>query len=122
MSISKEKDKEDNHRQKVLRHADGVRQQVRERELQAIAQRREVFKEGDRLDEEARQRRIRLDEIKEKKLRELKLVNCNRIDRALHKAFYIVETTVRGNFQCAKSIRVHSFFFQGCWTSRKILQ
>lgn len=72
VSICKEKDKEEKHRIKVLRHADGVRQQVREREMQAIALRREVYKEGDRLDEEARHRRIRLDEIKEKKLRELK--------------------------------------------------
>ncbi|CAB1348013.1 unnamed protein product [Coregonus sp. 'balchen'] len=71
-SICKEKDKEEKHRIKMLRHADGVRQQVREREMQAIALRREVYKEGDRLDKEARHRRIRLDEIKEKKLRELK--------------------------------------------------
>ncbi|CAB1348012.1 unnamed protein product, partial [Coregonus sp. 'balchen'] len=70
-SICKEKDKEEKHRIKMLRHADGVRQQVREREMQAIALRREVYKEGDRLDKEARHRRIRLDEIKEKKLREL---------------------------------------------------
>uniref|UniRef100_A0A674BE72 Cilia- and flagella-associated protein 45 n=1 Tax=Salmo trutta TaxID=8032 RepID=A0A674BE72_SALTR len=89
VSICKEKDKEEKHRIKVLRHADGVRQQVREREMQAIALRREVYKEGDRLDEEARHRRIRLDEIKEKKLRELKAAGlpekyCNEVERRVH--------------------------------------
>lgn len=89
VSIEKEKEKELRHREKVLRHADGVRQQVRERELQAISQRREIFKEGDRLDEEARQRRARLDEIKEKKLKELKAAGlpekyCNEVERKVH--------------------------------------
>lgn len=51
-----------------------MRQQVREREMQAVTQRRELFQEGERLEEEARNRRARLDEIKEKKLRELKYV------------------------------------------------
>uniref|UniRef100_A0A674E187 Cilia- and flagella-associated protein 45 n=1 Tax=Salmo trutta TaxID=8032 RepID=A0A674E187_SALTR len=88
-SICKEKDKEEKHRIKMLRQADGVRQQVREREMQAIALRREVYKEGDRLDEEARHRHIRLDEIKEKKLRELKAAGlpekyCNEVERRVH--------------------------------------
>ncbi|KAF5905486.1 cilia- and flagella-associated protein 45, partial [Clarias magur] len=69
--IKREKEKEEQHRQQVLRHADGVRQQVREREAQVIAQRRERYREGEKLDEEARIRRARLDEIKEKKLKEL---------------------------------------------------
>ncbi|XP_062328979.1 cilia- and flagella-associated protein 45 [Osmerus eperlanus] len=85
-SIEKEKEKESKHRQKVLRHADGVRQQVREREQQAISQRREFFKEADRLDEEARERRLRLNEIKDKKLKELKAAGlpdkyCNEVER-----------------------------------------
>ena len=45
---------------------------MRERELQAVARRREVYKEQEELDEAGRQRRLRLDEIKERKLRELK--------------------------------------------------
>uniref|UniRef100_A0AAY5JZD1 Cilia- and flagella-associated protein 45 n=1 Tax=Esox lucius TaxID=8010 RepID=A0AAY5JZD1_ESOLU len=48
-SISKEKEKEEKHRIKLLRHAEVVRQQVREREMQAIALRKEIYKEGDRL-------------------------------------------------------------------------
>uniref|UniRef100_A0AAY5KAY7 Cilia- and flagella-associated protein 45 n=1 Tax=Esox lucius TaxID=8010 RepID=A0AAY5KAY7_ESOLU len=49
-SISKEKEKEEKHRIKLLRHAEVVRQQVREREMQAIALRKEIYKEGDRLE------------------------------------------------------------------------
>lgn len=70
--ITQEKEREEQHQQKVLRHSEGVRQQVREREAQAIARRREMFREGEKLDEEAQIRRARLDEIKEKKLKELK--------------------------------------------------
>ncbi|KAJ7995468.1 hypothetical protein DPEC_G00244870 [Dallia pectoralis] len=88
-SISKEKEMEEKHRIKLLRHAEGVRQQVREREMQAITLRKEIYKEGGRLDEEARLRRIRLDEIKEKKLRELKAAGlpekyCNEVERKVH--------------------------------------
>lgn len=65
-------EEEEKQRQKALRHSESIRQQVKERELSAIAKRREIFKESDRLIEEARQRRMRLNEIKEKKLKELK--------------------------------------------------
>ena len=49
-----------------------VRQQIRERESQKIHERNEFFEEGLRLDEEARMRRAKLDEIKRKKLEELR--------------------------------------------------
>lgn len=71
-AIIKQKEEEEKLRQKALRHSEAIRQQVRERELTAVAKRREIFKEADQLSEEARQRRMRLDEIKEKKLKELK--------------------------------------------------
>ncbi|KAM4628415.1 cilia- and flagella-associated protein 45 [Polymixia lowei] len=85
-AIAKRKEEEDRQRQRALRHAEGVRQQVRECELSAVAKRREIFKERDRLEEEARQRRTRLDEIKEKKLRELKAAGlpekyCSEVER-----------------------------------------
>lgn len=71
-AIIKQKEEEQKLRQKALRHSEAIRQQVKERELTAVAKRREIFKETDQLSEEARQRRMRLDEIKEKKLNELK--------------------------------------------------
>ncbi|KAI5098006.1 cilia- and flagella-associated protein 45 [Silurus meridionalis] len=87
--IEQEKEKEERHQQQVLRHAEGVRQQVRVREAQAIAQRREMFREGEKLDEEARNRRAYLDEIKQKKLKELREAGlpekyCNEVERKLH--------------------------------------
>lgn len=71
-AIIKQKEEEERQRQKAHRHAEVIRNQVKERELSAVAKRREIFKEADRLIEDARQRRVRLDEIKEKKLKELK--------------------------------------------------
>ncbi|KAI3354425.1 hypothetical protein L3Q82_018952, partial [Scortum barcoo] len=85
-AIVKQMEEEEKQRQKANRHAEAIRHQVRERELSAIAKRRELFKEADRLMEEARQRRMRLDEIKEKKLKELKATGlsekyCSEVER-----------------------------------------
>ncbi|KAK2894850.1 hypothetical protein Q8A67_012079 [Cirrhinus molitorella] len=87
--IEKEREKEDQHNRKIQRHAEAVRHQVREREMQAVTQRRELFREGERLEEEARIRRARLDEIKEKKLRELKAAGLSdkyykEVERKVH--------------------------------------
>ncbi|TKS81265.1 Cilia- and flagella-associated protein 45 [Collichthys lucidus] len=85
-AIIKQKEEEEKQRQKAQRHAEEIRQQVKERELSAIAKRREKFREADGLMEEARQRRMRLDEIKEKKLQELKATGlsekyCSEVER-----------------------------------------
>ncbi|KAL6116364.1 cfap45 [Pungitius sinensis] len=68
----KEKQEEERKQRKARQHADAIRNQVRERALSAAAKRKEMFKEADQGAEAARQRRVRLDEIKEKKLTELK--------------------------------------------------
>lgn len=52
-------------------HAGEVRDQIRERELVRQAERQAFFHEGVVLDEEARERRRRLDAIKQRKLEEL---------------------------------------------------
>ncbi|XP_035674846.1 cilia- and flagella-associated protein 45-like [Branchiostoma floridae] len=69
-----EKEKEDELRQHDMRlnHADAVRKQIREKEQVRINDRNAFFEEGVKLDEEARQRRAKLDDIKKKKLNELK--------------------------------------------------
>lgn len=71
-SISKQMEEEERQRHKALRHAEAIRQQVKEREALAVTKRREIFKEADQMTEEERQRRARLSEFKEKKLKELK--------------------------------------------------
>ncbi|CAL8360778.1 unnamed protein product [Merluccius merluccius] len=88
-AIAKQKEDEERQRQRALYHADGVLQQVREREMLAMAKQREVFKEREQLEEVTRQRRLRLDEIKEKKLKELKAAGlpekyCNQVERKIH--------------------------------------
>lgn len=59
-------------RSKRLHHADEVRAQIKEKESELIAARNTFFEEGIKLDQEAQERRKRLDEIKMKKLDELK--------------------------------------------------
>ncbi|XP_002738957.1 cilia- and flagella-associated protein 45-like [Saccoglossus kowalevskii] len=67
-----EKAKEEHFRYRKLAHADDVRKQIREKEQLKIADRDSFFEEGIKLDEEARARRAKLDEIKKKKLDELR--------------------------------------------------
>ncbi|XP_068107811.1 cilia- and flagella-associated protein 45 [Hyperolius riggenbachi] len=57
----------------LRKHASELRHQVREHEQKQVLDRISYFEEGKRLDEEARQRRARLDELKQKKLEELKM-------------------------------------------------
>ncbi|KAI4815544.1 hypothetical protein KUCAC02_005686 [Chaenocephalus aceratus] len=85
-AIVKLKEEEEKRRQKSSRHAEAIRTQVKEQELSAVAKRRELFKESERLMEEDRQRRVRLEEIKEKKLQELKATGlsdkyCSDVER-----------------------------------------
>ncbi|XP_075998765.1 cilia- and flagella-associated protein 45-like [Genypterus blacodes] len=85
-AIAKEREEKERHHQELLRHAEATRQQVREREVIAMAQRKEVFKEGDKLNKAARQRRNLLEDFKERKLRELKATGipekyCKEVER-----------------------------------------
>lgn len=59
------------HRQRIV-HRDDVLDQIRDKEQQKISERNAFFEEGIRLDEEARLRRLKLDEVKRKKLGELR--------------------------------------------------
>lgn len=53
-------------------HADEVRRQVKEKEMEKIQKRQAFFDEGIKLDQEARERQQRLNEIKQRKLEELR--------------------------------------------------
>ncbi|CAI5683691.1 unnamed protein product [Oreochromis niloticus] len=91
---AKEKEQQERQRQKVLRHAEAVRQQVNERKQFAKAERRERFREADKLLEEAQQRQIRLNEIKEKKLKELRVTGlgekyCCEVERKAQKTHFV---------------------------------
>ncbi|XP_069460793.1 cilia- and flagella-associated protein 45 [Ambystoma mexicanum] len=71
--INKERKEIEEKSTKLMKHASELRKQVRESEQKHANERIAFFEEGKRLDEEARQRRTRLDELKKKKLDELRL-------------------------------------------------
>ena len=68
----KERNEEEkvHHRQK--NYSENLQKQIRENELVRIGQRKAFFEEGVKLDEEAKARRAKLDDIKRKKLDELR--------------------------------------------------
>lgn len=70
--VEREKREEEEVRKKRLTHADDVRAQIRKKEQERITDRNAFFEEGVKLDEEARARRSRLDDVKRKKLHELR--------------------------------------------------
>ena len=71
-SQQQEEIKEREIRVRRLAHAEEVRQQIREKESELIRARQNFFEEGIKLDQEAQERRKRLDLIKQKKIDELK--------------------------------------------------
>ncbi|XP_038649336.1 cilia- and flagella-associated protein 45 [Scyliorhinus canicula] len=86
--IEKEKKEEDDKRYGRTKYASDLREQIVVRERKHIAERAAFFEEGKRLKEEAYQRRLRLDQIKRKKLEELRSVGlpekyCLEIERRL---------------------------------------
>lgn len=72
--VEKERREELEARKKRLNHADDVRAQIREKEQVRVSERNAFFEEGVKLDEEARMRRAKLEEVKRKKLETLRYV------------------------------------------------
>lgn len=72
--VEKEKREEEEAKKKKLTHADEVRRQIRDKEQVRILERNSFFEEGVKLDEEARERRHKLEEVKKKKLSELRYI------------------------------------------------
>ena len=72
--LQRDQREESNRAHAASQYADEVRRQIREKEQLRIAERNAFFEEGIKLDEEARQRRQKLDDIKKKKLDALRSV------------------------------------------------
>lgn len=70
--IEKQKREEDEIVNKRTEFNKGIRSQIREKEQVRIAERSKFFEEGIKLDEEARQRKLKLEEVKQRKLQELR--------------------------------------------------
>ncbi|XP_069544917.1 cilia- and flagella-associated protein 45 [Brachyistius frenatus] len=66
------REQEERQNQRAQRHARAIRQQMKEQEMAAAAKRREALKEVEQLMEADQLRRERLEEIKDRKLQELR--------------------------------------------------
>ena len=58
--------------EKRTKHASEVRRQIREKEKDRMTDRKSFFEEGIKLDQEAKERKEKLNEIKMRKLQELR--------------------------------------------------
>lgn len=70
--MAREKQADEIHKSRKTEYSKDIRNQIRKNEESKIAERNAFFKEGEKLDEEKRIRRIRLEEAKNRKLEELR--------------------------------------------------
>jgi len=70
--VERQKHEEAEAKEKQSKFSEDVRAQIREKERQRISERKKYFEEGVKLDEEARQRQLKLEEVKRRKLEELR--------------------------------------------------
>jgi len=75
--VLKDEQAEIEFQSKRTTYAEDVRSQIKYKEKERIHARQAFFEEGIRLDQEAKERRIKLDEIKRRKLKELKEVGVS---------------------------------------------
>jgi len=68
----KDRSEDERHRHQRKAYSENLQRQIRENELVRIGERKAFFEEGVKLDDEARARRAKLDDIKRKKLEELR--------------------------------------------------
>jgi hypothetical protein len=73
----KEKMEEEKMNRERKYYSENLQKQIRENELVRIKERKAFFEEGVKLDDEAKARRAKLDDIKKKKLNELRFVIYN---------------------------------------------
>ncbi|XP_030834284.1 cilia- and flagella-associated protein 45 [Strongylocentrotus purpuratus] len=71
-AMNKDRAEEEETKYNRLTHADDVRKQIREKEQIRVSDRNAFFEEGVKINDEARDRRAKLDAIKKKKLGELR--------------------------------------------------
>lgn len=69
--VKREKETEEEFQKRRAAYAEDVRTQIKEKEKERVHARQSFFQEGIKLDQEAKERRQKLDEIKRRKLKEL---------------------------------------------------
>jgi len=70
--VLRQQQEEEQQRRKRGQFSDEIRAQIREKEQVKIQERSKFFEEGVKLSEEAKQRQLKLEEVKRKKLAELR--------------------------------------------------
>ncbi|XP_027946804.1 cilia- and flagella-associated protein 45 isoform X1 [Eumetopias jubatus] len=95
--IEKERLEEEKKATGRLRHANELRRQVRENQQKQVQDRIATFEEGRRLKEEAQKRRERIDDIKKKKIEELRATGLPEK--------YCIEAERKANIQPAASVK-----------------
>ncbi|XP_074118378.1 cilia- and flagella-associated protein 45 [Sminthopsis crassicaudata] len=94
--IEKEHEEEEKKAKENLHHANELRRQVRENQQKQVQERIATFEEGRRLKEEAQKRRERIDDIKRKKMEELRATGLPEK--------YCIEAERKGNILPATSV------------------
>nr|XP_035947326.1 cilia- and flagella-associated protein 45 isoform X2 [Halichoerus grypus] len=95
--IEKERLEEEKKATGRLRHANELRRQVRENQQKQVQDRIATFEEGQRLKEEAQKRRERIDDIKKRKIEELRATGLPEK--------YCIEAERKANIQPAASVK-----------------
>ncbi|XP_051849651.1 cilia- and flagella-associated protein 45 isoform X1 [Antechinus flavipes] len=96
LQIEKEHEEEEKKAKENLHHANELRRQVRENQQKQVQERIATFEEGRRLKEEAQKRRERIDDIKRKKMEELRATGLPEK--------YCIEAERKGNILPATSV------------------
>nr|XP_054363765.1 cilia- and flagella-associated protein 45 [Mirounga angustirostris] len=95
--IEKERLEEEKKATERLRHANELRRQVRENQQKQVQDRIATFEEGQRLKEEAQKRREHIDDIKKRKIEELRATGLPEK--------YCIEAERKANIQPAASVK-----------------
>jgi len=104
-SMEKDLEREQILQQGRRKNNEVIRMQMRRKEEDLIEERRKMFEEGVRLEEEARKRNIRINEVKNKKLVELReagipMKYCSVIDNKVNKYMFRVFTVKNKYISC----------------------
>ncbi|XP_077467763.1 cilia- and flagella-associated protein 45 [Stigmatopora argus] len=83
---ARQREEDERQRQNALRHAEAIRQQVKELGQSTLTKHKETLKEAEKLSKEAQKRHQRISELKRKKLKELKAMGlsekyCSDVER-----------------------------------------
>lgn len=105
----KDKQKEEGMHRDRKHYSENLQRQIRENELVRIKERKAFFEEGVKLDDEAKARRAKLDDIKKKKLNELRFVRTFGDLSRFQALFWLSEKCLQSFLHISIKYSEHSF-------------